>query len=1184
MKIPADFDGKTTRAGRRFYAGERASARPGAGSKAALAVLCLMMLLPAFAADCAAGEDPWTVHRDAHTRLTDGVTAAPLPGDPAWLTLHGDSTVLPRERYNPGEFSFWGMNAPIGLSPTRTPSLYLKLKEANIRGVRYDMLWNAAQFYGPDSFLFDALGMESDINIYAADGFSVVGVVGYTPAWANGLKNREYPPNNPVEGELVRFDSDVEQLSKVPVITTLQDIFPVVVTPVDYTTERVEEEIITTGFFRGMQPRCSRRPVVVGTETVWVDENDGRGWVQWTRVDNLIYSPDGAEHYEFDRSGRVKFRNNEYYYFHGKTPAFGSRVKISYDVITSLYKQGVDYVVSPLDGKITRVKGDIAGYIPEEEFESAPLDGRWSWINEPSSWDVGQTTAGMLAAISSNGTNTIGHFLHQEFTGEGDFSVYLRVNRMTNGQCGIGVYQDAGNWFRYCITSSSGRPFLVSSTNGTVTSFGGGGELGFLISAPCWVVVRKSGNSFTVFTSSNNPEAPDGGFHKTYTFSRTFQYPLRVGISFAGASQVELDKFWVKLPSIPAGGQVRVFYNYMNTKPFTDFLKRWVGHFKNRVKFWEVWNEPDQGWVWQGGTELYSVLLRDAYLAIKEADPDARVLNGGFADSATGRMSIIYNTIGKDFFDFAAWHPYNFRNIPPDAYNWGPGSSNGIGRNAMVAAGDEDKMVFFGELGTTSAVNAAGGGLNDWKQAEYAMRQFLWARRLGYPRAVQWYPAVDEAPVGQGEDSIWREHSGIFYYGSGLPKPVYWITASAAKNKGVLLDLATYDAAGNRIPADGLFDLTRAAVGVYDRSKVAAVRVYTSRTATHPDCRPPQVAARHIGQAGAPPVVVTVNTGSAALLHERWTVTATSPTEFVVTASLSGPQGIATVGVPFVSDNSVVQFTIPAVSRPYVAGDRFEFETFAGDGFQLAGEWINDGSAQGPGTIEVPLAQGTRGRYVSVQFVKAPGAPFIKVDEIAVFDAAGTNVAAGKLYIVDGYQKMFELDGVQLHLSEIAQLPDGTRVDVKGKVLHFKQGSIGYVQEPDRSSGMRIDGNLSAVPRDSLVNVSGTLSTTSGGERRILVDRITAAGTASPAPLAANNRDLKSPMMNGLLVRAYGRVKPGSITTFTYEITDGSDSEGILVSTPEVPPDIGPGQFVTVTGAAGFNNRRVVYERWPRTP
>jgi hypothetical protein len=85
-------------------------------------------------------------------------------------------------------------------------------------------------------------------------------------------------------------------------------------------------------------------------------------------------------------------------------------------------------------------------------------------------------------------------------------------------------------------------------------------------------------------------------------------------------------------------------------------------------------------------------------------------------------------------------------------------------------------------------------------------------------------------------------------------------------------------------------------------------------------------------------------------------------------------------------------------------------------------------------------------------------------------------------------------------------------------------------------------------------------------------------------PLAANNRDLKSPMMNGLLVRAYGRVKPGSITTFTYEITDGSDSEGILVSTPEVPPDIGPGQFVTVTGAAGFNNRRVVYERWPRTP
>ncbi len=1179
MSIPADFDGRTCRAGREQTA--RGSILRGAtGALAATAALLLALLAPLGAAP---GEDHWTVHRDAHTKLTDGISAEPFPGDPGWVTLYGDSTILPRTRYNPGEFSFWGMNAPIGLSPTRTPALYVKLIQANIRGVRYDMLWNAAQFYGPDSFLFDALGMESDINAYAADGFSVVGVVGYTPGWANGLKPREYPPSNPVEEELVEFEGDQGQIRNIPVISTLQSVWPVVVTPVDYTTERVEEEVITTNFTRGLQPRCSRNPVVVGTETVWVDENDGRGWVQWTRVDNLIYSPDGAEHYEFDRSGRVKFRNNELYYFHGKTPKNGSRVKISYDVITSIYQAGVDYNLSPLDGRITRVKGDITGHIPEEEFDSAPLDSRWSWINEPASWDVSQTAPGMLAADSTAGTSTIGHFLHQDFSGEGDFSAYLRVNKMTSGHCGIAVYQDADNWFRYCITSSAGRPFLVSSVNGTVTMYGGSGELGFLINAPCWVVVRKKGDSFTVFTSSNNPEAPDGGFHRSYTFSRTFQYPMKVGVSFAGTSQVELDKFWVKLPRIPADGQVRVSYHYMNTKVFTDFLKTWVGHFKDRVKFWEIWNEPDQGWVWQGGTELYSILLRDAYLAIKEADPDARVLNGGFADSATGQMARIYSTIGKDFFDFAAWHPYNFRNIPPDAYDWGTGNANGVGRTAMINAGDEDKMVFFGELGTTSAVTAAGGGLNDWKQAEYGMRQFLWARRLGYPRAVQWYPAVDEAPVGQAEDSIWREHAGIFYYGTGLPKPAYWITASAAKNKGVLLDLATYDAAGNRIPPDGLFDLTRATVGVYDRSKVAAVRVYTSRTATDPSCRPPLVAARHLGQAGAAPFAVTVNTGSSSLLHEQWTATAVSPTEFEVTASLSGFQGTATVGVPFVSDNGVAQFTIPAVSKPYVAGDRFVFETFAGDGFELAGQWVNDGSAQGPGLIEIPLTQGTRGRYVSVQFVKVPTAPYIKVDEVAVYDSTDTNVAASKLYIVDGYQKMFDFDGLQLHLSEIAQLPDGTRVDVMGKVLHFKQGSIGYVQEPDRSSGIRIDGNLTGIDRDSLVNISGIVSTAGGGERRILVDQITAVGTAAPVPLTANNRDLKSPMMNGLYVRAYGRVKPGSITTFTYEITDGSDEQGIVISTPEVP-DLQPGQFVTVTGAAGFQNRRVIYERWPRSP
>jgi len=95
-----------------------------------------------------------------------------------------------------------------------------------------------------------------------------------------------------------------------------------------------------------------------------------------------------------------------------------------------------------------------------------------------------------------------------------------------------------------------------------------------------------------------------------------------VGISSAGTSTVGIDTFRVNLPGIPAGSSVRVFYNHLDTKPFTDFLKPFVAYYKDRIKFWEVWNEPDQGWVWLGGQDLYAILLRDAARAIKEADPD----------------------------------------------------------------------------------------------------------------------------------------------------------------------------------------------------------------------------------------------------------------------------------------------------------------------------------------------------------------------------------------------------------------------------------------------------------------------------------------------------------------------------------------------------------------------------------
>lgn len=47
------------------------------------------------------------------------------------------------------------------------------------------------------------------------------------------------------------------------------------------------------------------------------------------------------------------------------------------------------------------------------------------------------------------------------------------------------------------------------------------------------------------------------------------------------------------------------------------------------VRVWEVWNEPDFTVFWQGNVQEYARLLKVAYLAARQADPEAQIMVGG---------------------------------------------------------------------------------------------------------------------------------------------------------------------------------------------------------------------------------------------------------------------------------------------------------------------------------------------------------------------------------------------------------------------------------------------------------------------------------------------------------------------------------------------------------------------------
>ena len=156
--------------------------------KAALSFAAVLFVAATFGAWASPGD------REAQIMLTDGVRAAGGAGDAAWLTFYGDALPSSHE-LRAREFCFWGSGHG---GQTKL------LKEADILGVGVELGWFALQGKEPKTE-YNLWGLEDRINYYAKNGFTVAAQLGYTPGWANGLLRKSFPPNEPVEQEIVEF-------------------------------------------------------------------------------------------------------------------------------------------------------------------------------------------------------------------------------------------------------------------------------------------------------------------------------------------------------------------------------------------------------------------------------------------------------------------------------------------------------------------------------------------------------------------------------------------------------------------------------------------------------------------------------------------------------------------------------------------------------------------------------------------------------------------------------------------------------------------------------------------------------------------------------------------------------------------------------------------------------------------
>jgi hypothetical protein len=132
---------------------------------------------------------------------------------------------------------------------------------------------------------------------------------------------------------------------------------------------------------------------------------------------------------------------------------------------------------------------------------------------------------------------------------------------------------------------------------------------------------------------------------------------------------------------------------------FIEYARRVISRYKDRVKYWEVWNEPDSAiyWVQQDGLQSYCRLLKEVYLLAKTEDPDCKILNGGFA---SGILSVnrLYDNGAKDYFDILNIHIFESP-LNPQAIKVAKAYVR-LAYKVMKKNGDSDKKIWVTEIGS----------------------------------------------------------------------------------------------------------------------------------------------------------------------------------------------------------------------------------------------------------------------------------------------------------------------------------------------------------------------------------------------------------------------------------------------------------------------------------------------------
>ncbi|HPD30526.1 MAG TPA: beta-galactosidase [Phycisphaerae bacterium] len=205
------------------------------------------------------------------------------------------------------------------------------------------------------------------------------------------------------------------------------------------------------------------------------------------------------------------------------------------------------------------------------------------------------------------------------------------------------------------------------------------------------------------------------------------------------------------------------YYSQKDTPEGVEEYCQWtrqvVRRYKDRIKHWEIWNEPNI-FFWSGPKELYFSMLAKAYDAIKAEDPEAQVLG---CSTAGIDVDFIKQAMAAGAnFDALTIHPYR-------------GELNDLQfikelRDVKELVGG--RPVWITEMGWPSD---RFGGTTERRQASFVARTYLTSVAGGAVANVSWYDFRND-----GNDPYYNEFNFGMVRNDLRPKPAYQALATIA--------------------------------------------------------------------------------------------------------------------------------------------------------------------------------------------------------------------------------------------------------------------------------------------------------------------------------------------------------------------------------------------------------------------